>query len=116
MLQTRHYQSQSEVVREGLRLIKEREESSTPGRTAKEIAIGQGMKRFVVAARARQDVNDIWGYIANDNIQGADRVLDASDRAMIKLAMKPGIATGEWSRPANVTDSSSLFVLDRIPA
>jgi hypothetical protein len=28
---------------------------------------------------------------ANDNIQAADRVLDASDRAMIKLAKKPGI-------------------------
>jgi plasmid stabilization system protein ParE len=29
---------------------------------------------------ARQDVNDIWDYIAGDNIEAADRVLEALRR------------------------------------
>ena len=49
------------------------------------------MKRFILTPRAKQDVNDIWDYIANDNIEAADRVLDALDNAMIKLAKNPGI-------------------------
>ena len=35
------------------------------------------MKGFVLTTRAKQDVNEIWGYIADDNIEAADRVLDA---------------------------------------
>lgn len=35
------------------------------------------MKGFVLTPRAKQDVNDIWDYIADDNIEAADRVLDA---------------------------------------
>jgi plasmid stabilization system protein ParE len=31
------------------------------------------MKRFVLTPRAKQDVNDIWDYIADDNIETADR-------------------------------------------
>jgi plasmid stabilization system protein ParE len=50
------------------------------------------MKRFILTPRAKQDVNDIWDYIANDNIEAADRVLDAMENAMIKLPKKPGIA------------------------
>ncbi len=49
------------------------------------------MKRFVLTRRAKQDVNDIWGYIADDNIDAADRVLDALHKAMLKLAKTPGI-------------------------
>jgi plasmid stabilization system protein ParE len=33
------------------------------------------MKRFILTPRARQDLNDIWDYIANDNIEAADRVI-----------------------------------------
>jgi plasmid stabilization system protein ParE len=29
------------------------------------------MKRFVLTPRARQHVNDIWDYIASDNIDAA---------------------------------------------
>jgi plasmid stabilization system protein ParE len=44
---------------------------------------------------ARQaGVNDIWDYIAGDNIEAADRVLDALNNAMVKLAKTPGI--GHW--------------------
>jgi toxin ParE1/3/4 len=52
------------------------------------------MKRFVLTRRAKQDVDDIWDYIANDNIEAADRVLDAIEHAMVKLAKTPGI--GHW--------------------
>ena len=49
------------------------------------------MKWFVLTHLARQDVNDIWDYIADDNIEAADRVLNALDNAMVKLAKNPGI-------------------------
>lgn len=49
------------------------------------------MKRYVLTPRAKRDVNDIWDYIASDNIEAADRVLDALESAMVKLAKSPGI-------------------------
>ena len=49
------------------------------------------MKRFILTPRANQDVNDIWDYIADDNIEAADRVLEALDKAMVRLAKNPGI-------------------------
>ena len=39
------------------------------------------MKRFILTPRAKQDVDDIWDYIADDNIEAADRVLDALNNA-----------------------------------
>ena len=41
------------------------------------------MRRFVLTPRARQDLNDIWDYIAEDNIEAANRVLDALETAMV---------------------------------
>ena len=38
------------------------------------------MRRFVLTPRAEQDVSDIWDYIANDNIEAADRVIEALDK------------------------------------
>jgi len=55
------------------------------------------MKRFILTPRAKQDVNDIWDYIADDNIEAADRVLDALDKAMIRLAKNPALTTGAKS-------------------
>jgi plasmid stabilization system protein ParE len=52
------------------------------------------MKRFILTPRAKKDVNDIWDYIAADNVEAAGRVLDALDNAMVKLAGNPGI--GHW--------------------
>ena len=52
------------------------------------------MKRYVLTPSAKQDVNDIWDYIANDNIEAADRVLDALESAMVKIAKNPSI--GHW--------------------
>ncbi len=52
------------------------------------------MKRFILTKAAKQDINDIWDYIAVDNIPAAGRVLHALDRAIEKLAKNPGI--GHW--------------------
>jgi plasmid stabilization system protein ParE len=65
------------------------------------------MKRFVLTPRAKQDVNDIWEYIADDSIEAADRVLDALDNAMVKLAKSPGI--GHWRE--ELTDKRHRFFL-----
>jgi plasmid stabilization system protein ParE len=52
------------------------------------------MKPFVLTPRAEQDVSDIWDYIADDNIEAANRVLDVLESTMLKLAKNPGI--GHW--------------------
>jgi toxin ParE1/3/4 len=64
------------------------------------------MRPFVLTPRAEQDVNDIWDYIAGDIIEAADRVLDAFETSMLKLAKNPGI--GHWrDELADGTVSSS---------
>jgi len=63
------------------------------------------MKRFVLTPRARQDVNDIWDYIADDSVESADRVLDALETAMVKLSKNPGI--GHWRE--ELTDKRHRF-------
>ena len=40
------------------------------------------MSRFVLTLRAGQDLDDIWEYIAADNIEAADRVLDRMEKAL----------------------------------
>ena len=49
------------------------------------------MKPFILTPRAEQDIGDIWDYIADDNIEAADRVLDALDNALHRIAKNPGI-------------------------
>ena len=49
------------------------------------------MKRYVLTPSANKDINDIWDYIAGDNIEAADRVLNALQSAIIKLAKNPHI-------------------------
>src|SRR5207245_3146402 len=56
---------------------------------------------------ARQDVNDLWDYIAGDNVEAADGVLDALETAMAKLAKNPGI--GHWRE--ELTDKRHRFFL-----
>ena len=52
------------------------------------------MKRYVLTATAKKDINEIWDYSAADNIEAADGVLDALESAMNKLAKAPGL--GHW--------------------
>jgi plasmid stabilization system protein ParE len=65
------------------------------------------MKRYVLTPSAKRDVNDIWDYIANDNIEAADRVLEALESAMVKLAKSPGV--GHWRE--ELTDKRHRFFL-----
>lgn len=46
---------------------------------------------FVLTPRAEQDLDEIWEYIAADNITAADRVLDKIEETFDKLALSPGI-------------------------
>lgn len=48
-------------------------------------------KPFVLTPRAKQDVEDIWDYIAADNVDAADRVSTAFEKAILRLAKTPGI-------------------------
>lgn len=49
------------------------------------------MKSFVLTPKAEDDLNQIWNYIADDNIEVADRILDALEDAFIKLTKIPGL-------------------------
>jgi len=46
---------------------------------------------FVLTPLAARDLGDIWNYLAEDNLQAADRVLLALEKAMNKLARRPGL-------------------------
>ena len=46
------------------------------------------MTAFVLTPLAARDLGDIWNYLAEDNLQAADRVLLALEKAMNKL---PGV-------------------------
>jgi antitoxin ParD1/3/4/toxin ParE1/3/4 len=52
------------------------------------------MRKFVLTPLAKQDVNDIWNYLASRNPEAANRVLEALEHAMLRLAKSPGI--GHW--------------------
>ena len=41
------------------------------------------MSGFVLTPRAEQGVSDIWNYIADDNIEAADRVVAAIENAIL---------------------------------
>jgi antitoxin ParD1/3/4/toxin ParE1/3/4 len=48
------------------------------------------MSRFVLTAQARLDLLNIWNYIAEDNIDAADRLHDEFYDAFNGLADMPG--------------------------
>jgi plasmid stabilization system protein ParE len=49
------------------------------------------VSRFVVTPEARQDVLDIWDYVARNSLDAAERVVDRIETAFEKLADAPGI-------------------------
>ncbi len=49
------------------------------------------MPRHIRTARAEEDLVEIWLYIAQDNLQAADRLLDTIERACARLAKNPGL-------------------------
>jgi plasmid stabilization system protein ParE len=66
-----------------------------------------GSDPFILTPRAAQDVNDVWNYMADDNIEAADRVLDALYEAIVKLAKNPKL--GHWRE--DLTDKRHRFFL-----
>lgn len=50
-----------------------------------------GRCRFVLTPEARQDLIDIWNYIAEDSIDKADRVIGRVHDAFVRLAQSPGM-------------------------
>ena len=49
------------------------------------------MKRFELARRAVGDLKNIWDFVAEDNFDAADRLLEDFYRAFDRLAGMPGI-------------------------
>ncbi len=49
------------------------------------------MSRHILSDHAKLDLQQIWNYIAEDNIDAADRVRDELRSAMRQLAETPGI-------------------------
>ena len=47
------------------------------------------MNNFILTPAADEDINEIWDYIARDNIEAADRVVDALEAAFRLLAVGP---------------------------
>jgi len=49
------------------------------------------MKKYVLSAAADRDLDAIWGYIAQDNVDAADRWIDKLFAAFASLAENPGM-------------------------
>lgn len=52
------------------------------------------MTPFVLTRLARQDLEEIWDYLAADNLKTAERVLTHIEAAIAKLARAPGLGHG----------------------
>jgi plasmid stabilization system protein ParE len=48
------------------------------------------VKPFLLAPEAAQDLDDIWEYIVQDDIEAADRFIQRLHETMLKLAATPG--------------------------
>ena len=49
------------------------------------------MKRFRLAPEASHDIEEVWAFIAQDNIEAAARVRDGIRDACLRLAQHPYI-------------------------
>ncbi len=65
------------------------------------------MNLFVLTPLAEEDISGIWDYIADDNLEAADRVLKALEATILKLARNPGL--GHWRE--ELTDKRHRFFL-----
>lgn len=63
------------------------------------------MNRFILSCEAGGDVAEIWDYIAADNIDAADRIVETLQAAFQRLSESPLIG---HVRP-EVTDESIRF-------
>ena len=67
------------------------------------------MPRVIRTPRARQDLIDIWTWIAADNPKAADRLLDLIDEKLLLLAENPRLGA---VRP-DIAPDLRLFPLRR---
>jgi hypothetical protein len=64
---------------------------------------------FVLTPLAARDLEDIWNYLAKDNLRAADRVLDAIEGAIIGSPNGPASVTSEKTLLIDGTGSSSFI-------
>ena len=65
------------------------------------------MKPFILTPWAEKDLSDIWDFIASDNVEAAERVLVAIERAIHKLSKSPRL--GHWRE--ELADKRHRFLL-----
>ena len=49
------------------------------------------MTSYILAPEALQDLQELWDYIATENLDAADRVIDTLFAAFERLAAMPGL-------------------------
>lgn len=49
------------------------------------------MTSYILAPEAFQDLQELWDYIATENLNAADRVIDTLFAAFERLAAMPGL-------------------------
>ena len=49
------------------------------------------MTSYILGPEALQDLHDLWDYIAGENLDAADRVIDTLFAAFERLAVMPGL-------------------------
>ena len=59
------------------------------------------MRRFIVSPSASNDLNQVWDFIARDNVEAADSLLDDFDTAAIS-------SSGASARSSPFTSVSSI--------
>ncbi|HZL00817.1 MAG TPA: type II toxin-antitoxin system RelE/ParE family toxin [Caulobacteraceae bacterium] len=60
------------------------------------------MTGYSISPEAREDLDELAGYIARDSLSAAERVIDAIDEAFVALAARPGMGhrRGDLTRRA----------------
>ena len=54
------------------------------------------MPRVLRRAQAQDDIEDIWNFIADDNVSAADNWLDRLDEQFALLATQPKMGRRPW--------------------
>lgn len=49
------------------------------------------MSHFRISPQAQTDLDDLWFYVAQDNVDAADRLLDEVHAAFLKISEMPGM-------------------------
>jgi plasmid stabilization system protein ParE len=63
------------------------------------------MTSYILAPEALQDLQELWDYIATENLDAADRVVDTLFAAFERLAAMPGLG----HRREDLTDRPLRF-------